>query len=86
MTHCHIPLPPPYPFQSTVKKLQATFIFKKNRWRRHVLKEPPMGLVPRSSMARPISFPSFPVHHKIPQRFGQILIISDRTLPLPLFV
>ena len=58
-----------------MEKLQARSIFqKKNRWRRHrrhVLKDPSMGL-PSSSMARPISFPSFPVHHKVARRFGQI--------------
>ena len=31
-----------------------------------------MGL-PSSSMARPISFPSFPAHHNAARRFGQIL-------------
>ncbi len=33
---------------------------------------PSVGL-PSSSMARPISFPSFPAHHKVARRFGQIL-------------
>ena len=49
---------------------------KKNRWRRHrchVLKEPPPVGLPSSSMARPISFPSFPAHHNAARRFGQIL-------------